>query len=517
MKHVLLAALALSVVCPAVAAPPVHTQQVLSKVYTIDRKYRSMEGPSAMQRITLGDPAKPELLWIVGMRTEMVGADGKTPQLPELMCHVNVDIEAMKHQVLFDFQRTPSARLMTLSQGMLEAKLPPGFGFPIASNEPLVLFTQVLNHNIEHPDNLEVRHRVTFEYIRDAEVTTPMHALFNVGASGMVQLENNPLALKSMMPSVTEGMTAADVAEHGANCIVGSRAPQAAASAADYVDPSGRKMTGHWTVPPGRQVNASDISWFMQLPYDSKVHYAAFHLHPFAESLSIRDLTTGKTIMKAMAKNPDEGVGLTHVDTIESIEGIPLFKEHKYDLVSVYNNTSKADADSMASVFLGMEDPEFVHEPAGDFSSRAVALLDSTSIVIHTTAGDLKAQLFRETAPMTSLQVARLVQAGVFNQASAIDGKSHVRIAVPMTPVLMRKLLALNERAGTFERGTVAYCTPSPTANEISLRVITDPAAPQDPRCKPFARLIEGMDIIEAIEKAPVATSASVKTAAMSR
>jgi hypothetical protein len=310
MKRVLLAVSSLAGVCAAFAAPPVHTQEVLSQVYTIDRKYRSMEGPSAMQRIMLGDPSKPELLWIVGMKTEMVGADGKTPQLPELMCHVNVDIESKKHQVLFDFSRVPASRLITLSQGMLEAKLPEGFGFPIASNEPLVLFTQVLNHNIEHPNNLQVRHRVTFEYVRDSELTQPMKALFNVGASGMVQLDNNALALKSMMPSVTDGMKmAGGEGEHGANCIVGSRAPQAAASAADYVDPSGRKMTGHWIVPPGRQVNASDITWFMLLPYDTRVHYAAFHLHPFAESLSLRDVTTNQTIMKALAENPEKGGG----------------------------------------------------------------------------------------------------------------------------------------------------------------------------------------------------------------
>src|SRR5947207_846752 len=83
----------------------------------------------------------------------------------------------------------------------LDATLPPGFGFPVASNEPLLLFTQVLNHNIEHPDNLKVRHRITISYIRDAEVTEPIKPLFNAGASGMVQLENNPNALPSMVPS----------------------------------------------------------------------------------------------------------------------------------------------------------------------------------------------------------------------------------------------------------------------------------------------------------------------------
>src|SRR5436305_9835795 len=130
------------------AAPPPQAYRVLSQTYVIDKKYRSMEGPAGVQKIRLGDPGKPpELLWITGVRTEMVAEDGTTPQLPELMCHVNVDLESNSHQALFNLPRPTAARLMTLSQGMLFAKLPVGYGFPIASNEPLLLFTQVLNHN----------------------------------------------------------------------------------------------------------------------------------------------------------------------------------------------------------------------------------------------------------------------------------------------------------------------------------------------------------------------------------
>src|SRR6266550_3322462 len=188
------------------ASPCIATErQILSKVYTIDRKYRSMEGPSSLQKIVLGSNATPELLWITGIRTEMVAEDGTTPQLPELMCHVNVDLDSNAHQALFNLPRPTAARLMTLSQGMLSAKVPAGYGFPIASNEPLLLFTQVLNHNIEHPDNLKVRHRVTIDYVRDADLSEPMKPLFNVGASGMVQLDNNPLALATMMPTSADG------------------------------------------------------------------------------------------------------------------------------------------------------------------------------------------------------------------------------------------------------------------------------------------------------------------------
>ena len=264
----------------APSGPPAQIYRVLSQTYTIDKKYRSMEGPSSVQRITLGPGTgtKPELLWITGVRTEMVAEDGSTPQLPELMCHVNVDLEPSFHQALFDLRRPVGSRLITLSQGMLSAKVPPGFGFPIASNEPLLLFTQVLNLNIEKPNNLKVRHRVTIDYVRDRDLARPMKPLFNVGASGMVQLDNNPIALTTSMTSAP-GTAAAGGAHNGASCLMGSRAPNATASSADYVDPEGRKMTGHWIVPPGHQVNHSDVTWFMGLPFDTRLHYAAVHRH----------------------------------------------------------------------------------------------------------------------------------------------------------------------------------------------------------------------------------------------
>src|SRR5216117_1473941 len=100
MRKPLAFALALSSVVALAAAAadaPVMTQQFLSPVYTIDKKYRSMEGPASSDKVFLGDPKNPELLWILSVKTEMVGEDGKAPQLAELMCHVNVDLDTQKH------------------------------------------------------------------------------------------------------------------------------------------------------------------------------------------------------------------------------------------------------------------------------------------------------------------------------------------------------------------------------------------------------------------------------------
>lgn len=490
-----LALLPLVILSVAMSAPPPrpHSLRVLSRTYTIDRKYRSMEGPSSVQRIHLGDAQKAELLWITGIRTEMVQEDGSTPQLPELMCHVNVDLDAAAHQAVFGFQRPTAARLMTLSQGMLSARVPPGFGFPIVSSEPLILFTQVLNLNIEKPQNLKVRHRVTIDYLRDSELTAPIKPLFNVGVSGMVELDGNPLALQSMASSAPSSVTAnasgAPGSEHaGGSCLIGARAPNATSTSADYVDPRGRHMTGHWIVPPGRQVNASDVTWFMSLPFDTRLHYAAAHLHPFAREIALRDTTTGKDVFRAKATNPATGIGLARVDRFFSVEGIPLYKSHTYELVSVYDNPTHENADSMASLFLGLDDPEFVKPSFMDLRRRSTDLLQGDSLLFETGAGEARARLARDAAPETTMQVLRLIDARVLEGARVFSTPGGVDIVIPITPEVSRLLQPRRSEPGIVQQANVlAYCPAGPGERDLVLRVFN--ARPTTSNCTAFARM----------------------------
>ncbi len=475
----------------APSKPPAQTYRVLSQTYTIDRKYRSMEGPSSVQRITLAEGGTPELLWITGIRTEMVGEDGTTPQLPELMCHVNVDLDANYHQALFDAQRPVASRLITLSQGMLSARVPPGFGFPIASNEPLMLFTQVLNLNIEKPNNMKVRHRVTIDYVRDRDLTTPMKPLFNVGASGTVQLDNNPLALASMATS--PDAAAGGATHNGTSCLIGARAPNATASSADYVDPQGRHMTGHWIVPPGRQVNRSDVTWFMNLTFDTRLHYAAVHLHPFASELIFRDATTNSEIFRSKATNPMVGIGLTRVERFTSPEGVPLYKSHKYEIVSVYDNPTKENADSMASVFLGLDDVEFIKPTPAQLTSRW-SLLKADTYALRTAAGSATVTLARDQAPQTAIQFARLLGGGALAGAKVTRTEGSFHIAIPLTPAVQRLLQPIRENGAPHHAGTISYCGPG-EGNEIILSVAT--MHDRDVRCTAFG-WVDGLQVLTA-------------------
>ncbi|HEV7922818.1 MAG TPA: peptidylprolyl isomerase [Thermoanaerobaculia bacterium] len=514
MKRTLLGLLALATVAAATVraeeAPTVMRKQILSQTYTIDKKYRSMEGPGSLQRVYLGDQEKPELLWVVGVHTEMVGEDGSTPQLPELMCHVNIDLDPVRHQALFNLQRPTASRLVTLSQGMIDASLPPGFGFPIASNEPLILFTQVLNHNIAEPKNMKVRHRVTFEYIRDKDLKTPLKPLFNVGASGMVLLNNNPLALTTSMAtpdtsSITIDNKGASSSAHGTSCLIAPRAPNATGSAADYVDPQGRHLTGHWVVPPGKQVNHSDITWFMSLPYNTRLHYAAVHLHPFAKALIIKDTTTGKTVFESKARGPKEGIGLTHVDTFTSLDGVPLYKDHKYELISEYDNPTRENSDSMASAFLGLQDPEFVKPDSATLTARAADLLleaPNLVVVIRTSMGDFGVELLRNEAPDAVRQFLRFARGGVFDHARiARVSNSTIELFNGAPTAAQRALMRPIpvERSVSHQAGTLSLC---PGDNAFAI-VYGNASADRDGRCSAFGRIGPGSEVIRAIAAAP--------------
>lgn len=319
------------------------TFQYLSPVYHIGQKYRSMMGPKSTEKIVLEPNDAPELLWVTSMKAEMVQEDGRSPSLPDFMCHTNLDVARETRQGIF----RNMTRVITLSQGQLAMNLPEGFGIPFLSNEPLDIQTQVLNHNLENP-SADVRHKVTINYIRDRDLKTPLIPLFTTAAQGMVLVEgSNPyFEITHPNPSV-----------HGAGCEIGQTA---SASEVKYEDSQTKsKFTGHWVVPPGRNSYSTSSTVFMNVPYDTTLHYAEVHLHPFAESAELIDKTAGVTVIKSYAKNAEGKIGLNNVDYFSSREGVPIYKGHEYELVSVYNNTSGQDQDAMAHMVLFLKDNFF--------------------------------------------------------------------------------------------------------------------------------------------------------------
>jgi hypothetical protein len=348
----------------ALAPPPAQAverasplqRSFLSRVFEIDRLYKSMEGPSQRRQIFLsqaGSPARKqgELLWLTGYRTEIVDESG-TALPPDFMCHANLDIGNLaSHRKAFGWGRVGQPRLFSLSQGQMEVKFPDGFGIPVLSNEPLHLGSQVLNHNVKE-GRFRVRHKATLDFVRDRDLDRPMKSLYQQGVQAMVLLDgpDGYFNLRSGKPE-----------EHGEACGVGTDA----GLANKVHDRFGRKFSGHWVVKPGREVRHTPVSGFMRVPEDSTVHYIAIHLHPFAASLELRDVTTGQTVFRSEAEPPADKIGLARVQHYSSPQGLKIYADHAYELISVYENTSDVDQDSMAVMFLYHHDKRF-RKPVSD-------------------------------------------------------------------------------------------------------------------------------------------------------
>lgn len=345
-------ALLFGLVSASRADPPrVYTVSWYSQVYDVDRIYKSMQGPASAQRIRLAKLPSQELLWVVGYRTEIVDA-GKTQTLaPDFMCHNNLNITDLdSHRQRFPWPMGVK-RVFTLSQGQMEVNFPEGFGIPVLSDEALTVNTQVLNHNVEEAA-FRVRHKTTVRFVRDRELQTPMKALYQQGVQSLVLVEGKD--------GHFHGSGAHDEAE-GAECSIG----RPVGLQTDVTDPEGRVFNGHWVVEPGLEERRTRVTPYLQLANDTTVHYIAVHLHPFAVSLELRDLSEDKTVFKSLARNATDRIALEHVDHYSSVEGIPFYRDHEYELVSVYNNTSGEPQDAMAVMFLYHEDPNFVKPELG--------------------------------------------------------------------------------------------------------------------------------------------------------
>lgn len=317
---------------------------VLSETYEIDRIYRSMKGPESTQELSLSDDGERDLIWIKGFKAVMVEPDGESPMSQEFMCHSNLDFDIGNHSKIMGWKKNnSSSRLFTLSQGQFEIKFPEGYGIPILSEEKLSLTTQVLNLN-DAENKHQVRHKVTIDHVNDSDLDAPMKALFPVSAYGLKLLEGDDGHFN--VKNADE--------KHGKGCLVGENA-----DTSDYKDKFNRSFTGHWVVKPGREVNHTLVTEILNVPYDTTIHYIAVHLHPFAESMELKDLTTGETVFRSNVVGTANRIGIESVEYYSSQEGIPIYKDHEYQVISVYDNTSDEDQDSMAVMFLYLLDKEF--------------------------------------------------------------------------------------------------------------------------------------------------------------
>ncbi len=387
-----------------------------SRVYHIDQVYRSMEGPRSKIRVPLGDPdAEPELWWVKAVHAEVVDESGESIS-QEFMCHMVASLGDWQQRDARLALETTDRRWGTLSQGLSHKSYPRGFGIPVLSNQALSYDSQVLNINRPEAD-VNVRHRIVTHYVRDAEARLPMRAIANTYAQVMVLLNDDK-------GEGYFGVRVPDDAEHeGMSCAVGQSAP-----ANDIVshDGYGRQYSPHWVVEPGFVENRTLATRLMDIRYDTRIHAIDVHLHPLAQWLELRDLTTDEVVFRSEARQVEQGLGLRSVESFRSEEGLPVYADHEYAIVSAYDNPTGENQDAMAVMYLGIHDrnfdPAVIHDEAARQARRlerareqvlrfrAVIAEDPQDGLAHAKLGGALLALGRHQEAIESFRTARALE-----------------------------------------------------------------------------------------------------------
>lgn len=286
----------------------------------------SMRGPWARAYLKLFETSESPDVWITGYRAEVLDKNGVASQ--EFMCHTNLDLAT----VLPDGGHTTDHSQLSISQGQEDLAFPAGFGLKLtnAADKTMDLNAMVLNNNYADLDK-EVKFKAQVTYLSDKQAKL----------RGLKPLEQTAVySVCTMDPAPGQP----------------KQTPCATATEEEIEkDSDGRRVTGHWLVPPGHQEITSDVTAQLALKGNTRAHYIWMHVHPFATSLALRDVTSNKMVWQGKVQGSGKLAVVKKTDRYISSKGLELFKDHKYELTSVYDNPTDQTADAMAALWMYVE------------------------------------------------------------------------------------------------------------------------------------------------------------------
>jgi cyclophilin family peptidyl-prolyl cis-trans isomerase len=408
--------------------------------------------------------ARRELYWLKRIRIDVLDENDKPLPTAEFICHMNLDVDpAFRNKVFPEGERCNNGRLMTLTQGQTDFSFPDGFGVPVASDETWMFSFQAANRTTDQ--HRRIKHRFTMWFIKDSNLLYPIKALNWYVPYICVIVDRNSQAEES--------------AHDGPDCSItssGVTAPNSVKTSV-FSDSHGRKLVGHWVVPPGLQVYKTPLTEERDPGFadeNRKIHAVWTHIHPLCKTCSLYrcDGKDRKPIFTARVQTDTKhGLEIKHIDNIISREGILLPKNEHYELEAVYDNTTGVPLDSMVTLGVFCEDKKFARPdwfiedknvafcgvaaptltltgkgcavtssesasassntttqvapapavssggeyPLFDANRDGPVLTDSKVIDLETTAGDIHLMLDPSLAPMHATQIYKLLKGGAFD------------------------------------------------------------------------------------------------------
>jgi len=295
-----------------------------------------------------------ELYWFKGVKLEVLDENGKVLPTAEFICHWNLDVDpAYRNKVFTEGHKCVNPRLSSISQGETLQILPPGFGCPVASDEPWALSFQAANRTTD--THRRVKHRCTLYFIRDKDLVYPIKALYWYVPYTCVVVDKN-------MPDLST------VQKKSCPLCVGTSdgvdAPNDRAGGV-FPDNLGRKLSGHWVIPPGvhtyRDVigNERDAGFCKGNPI---IRAAWTHVHPLCTRLSLVESSQDKrtVVLSTDCRTKIKpGLQIMHLGWLTPKGGVRLNESSNYELEVTYDNVLNKAVDSMASMGIYMQDDTF--------------------------------------------------------------------------------------------------------------------------------------------------------------
>ena len=304
----------LAIVVPfGVAAAAEQTRVIDLNDLLIEGIYRSMEGPVKEDgEVQLLDPGTSDYLWITRFRTEVLDA-GRRPTRQEFLCHSGV----------IDDSGGP---VLSIAQGQEEIVFPERWALRLP-NQNLKVLGMVLNNNYADMREM-VNIRATISFFDDASAR---------------EWKTRPLRL-----------TAATI--HVPTVHAPDADPEVSCLPADPGHKS--KVTSHWMVPPGKHRYSSPVRdlppfWIEE---DTRIHYIWMHVHPYARSMELRDVTAGETVWRGEVHNHATLAAVLGTDHYADANGTPLYADHDYEVSTIYDNPTDHDIDAMAALWIYVAD-----------------------------------------------------------------------------------------------------------------------------------------------------------------
>ena len=305
-----------------------RTLEVDTPPIRLTKRYASMHGPKSIRSFQLDTDPENTRVWI---RRYKIGIVEEGPGDTEFLCHAWLMADSGRPDPESGQRGTRGGRdpslFLTISQGLEDLHFPEGYAVEFDSRDVsrLGVMTMAVNNNHDEIDR-EIQFRATIDYLDD-----PAAQQLGIKPLTGFQLHaNQALSVVSSPGGPGSG--------HEGHSGHGSGGQSAA---------TGQGRTDHWLVPPGRQVLRSDVESGV-VRFDGMIHFIKIHLHPYGESVTLIDKTTGEEVWKGLAKNHSERAHLTEIESYSSTTGIPVYRDRNYELVTVYNNPTDEPIDAMA-------------------------------------------------------------------------------------------------------------------------------------------------------------------------